>query len=131
MHVPLVLWSCCACTRHLAVQILLTRNYKPSAESYRLGFFCFHANSANHLPIDEAETLADARLPAAGNVVVRKNKGQESRVLILADGFDYQGAAIPVPLGGNHTVFGFFDRIKETTLIGLCMPKYPFKRLER
>jgi putative transposase len=31
------------------VQILLTREYKPSAESHRLGFFCFHANSASHL----------------------------------------------------------------------------------
>jgi len=62
--------------------------------------------------IDEAEMLADSRLPAAGNVVVRKYKGQEIRVLVLADGFEYQGqrfrslSAIAKLVTGSH-VNGF------------------------
>lgn len=62
--------------------------------------------------LDAADTLADSRLPAAGNVVVRKYKGQEIRVLILDDGFEYQGqrfrslSAIAKLVTGSH-VNGF------------------------
>jgi hypothetical protein len=62
--------------------------------------------------LDVADTLADSRLPAPGNVVVRKYKGLEIRVLILADGFEYQGqrfrslSAIGKLVTGSH-VNGF------------------------
>jgi hypothetical protein len=62
--------------------------------------------------IDEAETLADSRLPAAGNLLVRKDKGREIRVIVLANGFEYEGqrfrslSAIAKLVTGSH-VNGF------------------------
>ncbi|MEY4177885.1 MAG: hypothetical protein RLY70_1459 [Planctomycetota bacterium] len=38
---------------------------------------------------DSANALADRRLPVAGNLLVRKYKGREIRVIVLADGFEY------------------------------------------
>ena len=61
---------------------------------------------------ESAESLADRRLPVAGNLVVRKYKGREIRVIVLADGFEYQGqrfrslSAIAKLVTGSH-VNGF------------------------
>jgi hypothetical protein len=61
---------------------------------------------------DSADALADRRLPVAGNLLVRKYKGREIRVIVLADGFEYEGqrfrslSAIAKLVTGSH-VNGF------------------------
>jgi hypothetical protein len=61
---------------------------------------------------ESAESLADRRLPVAGNLVVRKYKGREIRVIVLDDGFEYQGqrfrslSAVAKLVTGSH-VNGF------------------------
>ena len=39
--------------------------------------------------------LRDARLPPVGSVLVRKYRGQTLQVRVLADGFEFEGAAYP------------------------------------
>ena len=61
---------------------------------------------------DSADALTDRRLPVAGNLLVRKYKGREIRVIVLADGFEYEGqrfrslSAIAKLVTGSH-VNGF------------------------
>ncbi|MFM9067990.1 MAG: DUF2924 domain-containing protein [Planctomycetota bacterium] len=61
---------------------------------------------------ETADALADRRLPVAGNLAVRQYKGREIRVIVLADGFEYQGqrfrslSAIAKLVTGSH-VNGF------------------------
>lgn len=61
---------------------------------------------------DSPEAVGDSRLPAPGNFVVRKYKGQNIRVLVLSDGFEYEGqrfrslSAIAKLVSGSH-VNGF------------------------
>lgn len=65
------------------------------------------------IPLPDApEAVGDLRLPAPGNFVVRKYKGQTIQVLVLAEGFEYEGqryrslSAIAKLVSGSH-VNGF------------------------
>lgn len=69
--------------------------------------------AAINLPSSDApEAVGDSRLPAPGNFVVRKYKGQTIQVLVLDDGFEYEGqryrslSAIAKLVSGSH-VNGF------------------------
>lgn len=57
----------------------------------------------------------DPRLPSIGDAIVRTYKGQKIRVVILADGFEYDGrrfrslSAVAKAISGSHcNVFRFF-----------------------
>ena len=63
----------------------------------------------------DAAVAADARLPRPGTALVRKYKGRQVRVLVLADGFEYEGehygslSAVAKAITGTHcNGFRFF-----------------------
>ena len=62
-----------------------------------------------------ADALADPRLPAPGNAIVRPYKGRSIRVVVRDDGFDYEGqryktlTAVAKQVTGSHmNGFRFF-----------------------
>ncbi|MCA9208763.1 MAG: DUF2924 domain-containing protein [Planctomycetales bacterium] len=62
------------------------------------------------------EATGDPRLPAAGTAIVRKYKGRTLRVLVVADGFEYEGerykslSAVAKAVTGSHcNGFRFFN----------------------
>jgi hypothetical protein len=63
----------------------------------------------------DAAVASDARLPRPGTAIVRKYKGHQVRVLVLADGFEYEGqrygslSAVAKVITGTHcNGFRFF-----------------------
>jgi hypothetical protein len=63
----------------------------------------------------DASVAPDARLPRPGTALVRKYKGRQIRVLVLADGFEYEGerygslSAVAKAITGTHcNGFRFF-----------------------
>lgn len=63
----------------------------------------------------DAAVASDARLPRPGTAIVRKYKGRQVRVLVLADGFEYEGqrygslSAVAKVITGTHcNGFRFF-----------------------
>jgi len=62
------------------------------------------------------DAAADPRLPAPGTAIVRKYKGRTVRVLVVADGFEYEGqrykslSAVAKAVTGSHcNGFRFFN----------------------
>ncbi len=62
------------------------------------------------------EATGDPRLPAPGTAIVRKYKGRTLRVLVVADGFEYEGerykslSAVAKAVTGSHcNGFRFFN----------------------
>lgn len=63
----------------------------------------------------QPEMASDSRLPAPGTAIVRKYRGRSLRVLVLADGFEYEGqrykslSAVAKAITGSHcNGFRFF-----------------------
>jgi len=64
---------------------------------------------------DQVDVLPDNRLPAPGDAIVRKYKGRQIRVVVLPDGFEYDGqryrslSAVAKAISGSHcNGFRFF-----------------------
>jgi len=63
----------------------------------------------------QVDVLPDNRLPAPGDAIVRKYKGRQIRVVVLPDGFEYDGqrfrslSAVAKAISGSHcNGFRFF-----------------------
>lgn len=63
----------------------------------------------------DAAVASDARLPRPGTALARKYKGRQVRVLVLADGFEFEGehygslSAVAKAITGTHcNGFRFF-----------------------
>lgn len=62
------------------------------------------------------DVAADSRLPAPGTAIIRKYKGRTLRVLVVAEGFEYEGqrykslSAVAKKITGSHcNGFRFFN----------------------